>query len=431
MLESKAYRESVFNITQEKNGIVYVINTLTKSIVQVGKKEWKTIEPMLRSAICDNTSEGKKYFSDLIQYGFIVDARYDECKQLEYAYWQNTFDNTRLTIGFIPTFKCNFGCPYCYEEIKESTISEKNLQVFKIFLKNKLPQFKMVLFNIFGGEALTRWDILEDILAFNIQLQKEYGFDYSGHIATNGFLLNRQMADLLIEKYRIQAFQFTIDACRNSHNSQRMLLGGAPTYDVILENFRYLVSRNTGDLDLTLRIQVLNNRPEDVEELLDSFSEQERKKFLVYFRPITKNKKYRVENANKANLESFYQEAYKRDYTISPNTFKYSFCASDGGDRNKFVVLPDLSCCKCLNRGFEESTFGLINQQSEMVIAQNRIAQWQQNNPFYDSLCKDCKFLPVCFGGCPWQSTFQHRRSCFYEKEFGVVDFFLHQKTSS
>ena len=138
-------------------------------------------------------------------------------------------------------------------------------------------------FNIFGGEALIRYDILLKVLQHNNQLVDTLGIEYNVHITTNGFLLEPEIVDELIDKYKVNGFQITIDANKITHDSLRTLKSGAPTFDKVLQNFKYLLTKNSGNLDIALRVQVLNNSVEDVDNFLSVFSTSEKEKISNIF----------------------------------------------------------------------------------------------------------------------------------------------------
>jgi uncharacterized protein len=82
------------------------------------------------------------------------------------------------------------------------------------------------------------------------------------------------------------------------------------------------------------------------------------------------------------------------DFPVS----KTSVCTAVGAD--SFVIGPDGDLYKCwLDLGRHELAVGHIGDGS--LELNEKIAKWQDFQPFDDANCGLCTMLPVCMGGCP------------------------------
>lgn len=425
---TKNTKPSRFNIISNKKDSYWIANTLSKSVIEIRSEEWDFVK-----GIIENKPGGEsdprfnEYKEALINNGFLIDKNFTELNELEKEY-NNAFNSSEyLNAVIIPTFACNFSCSYCFEEEKAGIISDGEIKKFLKFQDNYYPEKKRVQLNLFGGEPLVAWNKLEIVLEAAAGLKEKNSYEFGVHLATNGYLLTEEIIKKLIEDYYCESFQVTIDANRKSQNSQRILKNGSGTYETVIKNFKTLLKYYKDNLNIVLRVQLLNNSIEDVNELLAEFTDAEKERFAVYFRPITKTSTFRVENENKHNLEDFYKCAASQNFNIYPLTAYYSFCPGDGG-KNKYYILPDMSLVKCVNKGIVSSKIGKIDDNGYLEFDDNVVTNWARKDPFKDPKCRECIYLPSCYGGCPWQFLENEKRSCFYEMNFDFVEHLLSQR---
>ena len=137
-----------------------------------------------------------------------------------------------------PTYACNFRCKYCY--LSNGTKAHTNM--FDIdFVKHCVLQIKEVMlatqrrkltFIWHGGEPLL-WgkENYREALAF---MKRELAdFDIHLSMQTNLSLIDDEYLDILTE-YNVK-LGFSLDGFKEIHDSQRVGIGGLPTFDVIME----------------------------------------------------------------------------------------------------------------------------------------------------------------------------------------------------
>ena len=103
---------SKYNIIKEYEGNTLLYNSFTKSSIILDENiDLKKFE---KNSEIDKFSEYEKKL--LIDNGFIIDDNRDETNELKYIFHQKYFDNSFFNIVLVPTLKCNFACPYCFEK---------------------------------------------------------------------------------------------------------------------------------------------------------------------------------------------------------------------------------------------------------------------------------------------------------------------------
>lgn len=87
----------------------------------------------------------------------------------------------------------------------------------------------------FGGEPLLAPDIIDELSARFMELAERFGIGYDAMIHTNGYLLDQEMVDFL-EARNVRTAIVPIDGMGEAHDATRHLVGGGPTFDVIMGN---------------------------------------------------------------------------------------------------------------------------------------------------------------------------------------------------
>ena len=119
-------KESKYNIITKINGEDVMYNSMSKSFIKI-------FDDFNINTIIDNSNKNN-YISEevkiLIDNGFIVEDNNIEIDSLEFLFKRNFFNNSQLNIILMPTLKCNFDCPYCFEKSYRNMKSNKDY--FKI-----------------------------------------------------------------------------------------------------------------------------------------------------------------------------------------------------------------------------------------------------------------------------------------------------------
>ena len=415
-------KKSVFNIITEEKGEVKIFNTFSKATGVLNKSVGKNY-------LDDRIDLIEKEIQELMkEQGFLVDEDLDELKMLEQKYCQIRKSKDALFITLIPTMACNFKCPYCFEGSECKTNNDIiDFEILKKFSSKNFKNLKHVHITLFGGEPLLLRNKIFNYFKYLEGISQKYSFKYSSNIATNGYLLDEKTIEDLVGVCNCESFQITLDGNKRTHNLTRKHNNGNDTYNEIISNLKKLINYNklncNGRLNILLRINLLNNSLDDITEVLDEFSDNEKEFFKVYFRPIYNTKEFNSKNDNKLNLEDFYSIAEQKDFKINfSDNVRFHHCEGDGGEE-QIHIMPDFSVWKCINNIENEAAkIGKIDNEGNYTIDKNKINNWQKNNPFNDEKCKNCKMLPICWGGCPLKFIQNGKRTCIYEKDFNIFN---------
>lgn len=420
----KKFKKSYYTLVDEYNNSSFLINTYTRAVAKLLPEEK---EDILRFLL-DTSDESYKYFPVLYKNGFIVPSDIDEISKLQYFYDSQFYDQSNLTITLLPTLRCNFACPYCFENEHTKEMSLIDIDLFFKAVNSILSPIKNLHIALFGGEPLLSWSRIYPYLKEINNHSRNRVFNYSASITTNGYLLNTINYDELINA-NIRKIHITLDCNKKNHDSLRSTRSGLPTFDVIITNARdimhYMLIKHY-QIKIIFRTNLLNNTKDDVKEYLDSFSDDDKKHFLFYFKPIFNTNCFEISNNNAVNYKDISMDAKQRGFKIiSPfDKYGFAFCSGDGG-KNSIMITPDLKIWKCFNdANCHNACIGYINDKG-FNWDENKIAKWYLKSPFNDRKCITCKKLPICFGGCPLYFSTKNKRHCIDSATMNLARDFL------
>ena len=185
------------------------------------------------------TLSGEQHILDLLEERNII---YDESKTAidgyEELYQEFIHNNQFLHLVILPTENCNFRCIYCYEEHESKIMSQDVQDGIVNYVEQHIKDYQALRVEWFGGEPLCQKEIINNLSKRLKDICKANKKPYYGSMTTNGYLLDPETFKVMHKKNGIMRYQITIDGLAESHNKQRALSNGKPTFDTIIENLR-------------------------------------------------------------------------------------------------------------------------------------------------------------------------------------------------
>lgn len=215
-----------------------------------------------------------------------AEAIIDTLLETRRAVW-SAVNPKRLHLTILPTEACNFDCVYCYEDHLSGRMAPAMVEAIKRHISQRASDLDELEISWFGGEPLLATDIIEEICFHAKLLSQQFGFTFSSNATTNGYLLNSEMADRLIEA-GVTVFQISLDGPADVHNLQRPQRGAKPSFGRIWDNLIALRD-STHDLNVIIRIHFEPTNADRISELITmvkgSFSHDHR--FRVFFKSVS------------------------------------------------------------------------------------------------------------------------------------------------
>jgi uncharacterized protein len=346
---------------------------------------------------------------ELCQQGFFVPIELDEEDAISRVLRKERESAFHLII--LPHENCNFRCTYCYETFERGKMKREYIEGLKNLVEVKTRSYKRLLVSWFGGEPLLAKDIIYELSYNFLNTCDKNGVEYSSNITTNGYFLTPDVTDSLLSR-GIRSYQVSVDGPENIHDKNRMLIGGQPTYMIILSNLITLAER-TDNFDVTIRINYNDELIRDIDKFFADFKIfSADKRFDLSFHPIGKwggpnDSELNVCDDDSAWLKGLELSEKAKMYGFISNKLKDSLNSHSftcyAGKESSIVVRSDGTICKC-TVALEDprNHVGKLTREGNLIIDASLWEKWVNPELTGNNKCKSCSFQPSCQSrSCP------------------------------
>lgn len=379
------------------------VNSLSGSIDYIDNQTGRNL--------CDKKLENmsKLQRDYLFNRGYLVEEESDEEKrliQISELIHNKNLEKQRLSIA--PTMSCNFACPYCFEETDRKnakTLSKSDVdEIFHAVDNASLPFDKGVF--LFGGEPLMKENY--SLIKYIVKKCQERGMRLYG--PTNGYDLDFYQD--LLGKGMIDNLQVTIDGLKDVHNLSRKHTNGEETFDKIVANIDYCLSRG---IKIIARTNLSKKTAPEALQLIDFYEKKgwiKNKNFTYSFSPIvfcedsmTYAQLFEIlsdlglsEKLLVQHVSQYIGITRKLEYLVENNQlvlFQPEGCTSC---YNNFIVAPDKRLYTC---GDLLSTDIYCGELVDGRFEFNHIREeWNSRYITNMSNCTKCAYALYCGGSC-------------------------------
>lgn len=308
-----------------------------------------------------------------------------------------------------------------------------------VFLESKIQETKNLSVAWFGGEPLLRFDVIEHFSSKIIELANKYGVNYTASLTTNGYYLSSipDIIDRLKQCY-IDSYQITLDGAPEDHNQIRRLKNDScTTFDKMLEGIELLYQNS---FNISVRINVSKKNYKNLTKLFDIFEDKGLKNLKIYFGQL-------IDYSDTYHLELYFtQEEYAKAveelyFLLKKRGFRYGLddhypvnarpCIANRIDSAIIDCFGNIYKCRSQVGEFEKRIGNVCELDNQTVDEAVREINWFEWSPFQYNECRECVYLPLCMGGCPYS---------LYDNDDALpkcdawkynLDFFIKQKVLS
>lgn len=410
-------KQSLYNFSYTReNGEIVIYNTFSKAIAILLEEEVCALENIRPNSEMEMDISLLAAFKEQ---GFIVDDNFDELSFLKYFHYQAKFSNEQLHLTVAPTLDCNFACPYCYENARKGKMSQETQSQLLSYIEKKFRNGTKTLdITWYGGEPLLYPEIIDNLASNCRRLAERYSASVGMSLVTNGYLLTKEIIEML-ERNKILSIQITLDGMAGNHNQRRYLRNGEGTFEKIVNNIKLFKDTT---IRVNVRMNVDNINRDDysaLKELVDSIEGIEIGLYPAAVEKLNERKSERLQ---------YYMSLDEYDDFILGNYTEENIC-DDGLDvidnrryfcaaelENSYVVDERGNFYKCWDEiGREDGICFNVSKPDE--ISHIPVIRYVMDDPFTDSKCCSCKFLPLCFGGCRFQKNIIRKSVCNFTDE--------------
>ena len=415
-------QQSLYNITFENYvGDCVILNTLSGQYIKVNKNQKKLLDQIMDS--CMASSVHKDLYSLLLHKGFIVENIANErtIAKDKYKKFFNNINYYHLTL--MPTEKCNFRCPYCFESFKNGRMSKQTCDDILRFVDNEMNKYQALIVNWYGGEPLLELEIIEYLSENFKKICGGKRKPYIASITSNGYLLSRETYTKL-RKCNVTDFTVTIDGLSETHNKTRILANGDGTFETIINNILEIKNKERSNL---INFTIRTNYTEDSIKYKHHWEKFLNEKILLDKR-FKYLPRYAWNNIN-SKLDSSQYIKFDFDDNVSmvgivdntlnvQNHMEYMIRFQDPGYENKlnqelYALSKGSAICPAgLNNAMTIGADGTLykcqvaleNESNNVGIVgsfNEKLSLWEVDSSNLDEDCVNCKVFPFCFGiGC-------------------------------
>ncbi|MDO4605502.1 MAG: radical SAM protein [Helcococcus sp.] len=401
------YKKSNYNfIFKYKEGYLFY-NSFTNALSLLDQKEYESYQNMDFS--------DKDFLKNMKSLGFIHDEKISQLDLIKDHLRNARYANRSLSLTIAPTIDCNFRCEYCYEKdnLKESEMSLENQKILIDFVRQKAKDSKGIYVTWYGGEPLKAIGIIENLTKEFKSIAKENEIIYEAYMVTNGYLLTRKISGKL-EDLDIKRIQITIDGDKEFHDKKRILKDKSGTFDVIIKNLK----ENIDILpEIALRINVDKKNSRSYTNLIDIINDFDKDgKIQPYIAMVRNENGTYTDNLclNTSEFldeeEEFFGKNVENPWGLYPSLFN-TFCAADS--KNAYVINYNLDFYNCRSdMGINELNYGKLTKEGFKANNLKRYYDYMHYDATEDENCKECKYLPICMGGCPYHRLTEKEKEC-------------------
>lgn len=330
----------------------------------------------------------------------IIDSDIDELSEVHNKICSTNEDVHNFMLTICPTLRCNFRCWYCYEEhSNKQSMNKEDVKNTISFIESLLQSkdLKELHLHFFGGEPLLCFsNIIRPIVENAKMLSAEYKKELSISVTTNGFYLKEVQANYFKES-RITNYQITIDGNRERHNEVRNTIDKKGSYDTIIRNIKYALHIGSR---VTIRLNISEDTNINIPFLLADFKSlpSKEKDNLVF----SVQKVWQANNNVRNTIKDIIHEIRQNGFICQPFGASYrdirQTCYAD--KNNHVIIAPHGEIYGCTARDFaKEHIEGRLLTNGKICFNNKRHIRLQ-TSPLDNLVCKTCRILPICIGGC-------------------------------
>ena len=388
--------------TEGPQGDLLLFNTANGAFVQLGEEGLAAWEQALPDA------EGA-----LERLGFLTGlSAADELEEQRAAFARQRADTATMTLSFVPTYACNYRCPYCYElghNKIPGKMDERMMDAIEAFVRERHDSdgFEALSVQWYGGDPSLALDVVQELTAKLVAFCDERGVAYDAMMLTNANVIGEKEAQIVAD-CRVSSVFLTIDGPEEIHNRRRVAANGSNSYERTIRaarlfrahGIRIMANMNADKVTLPLFAD-LREKLLAEEGIELSFGKLNDYGHFFGQAPFCAPDfdLFDHEEFFRAQFDEFakrpHDAAEMREMLRPP----LRFCM--GQADNYFVIdlLGDVYACDGWVGDRAHVTFNLLDDPSTWKLHEVSF------DPTHDERCGACALLPLCLGSCIWERT--------------------------
>jgi uncharacterized protein len=353
---------------------------------------------------------------NLFDWGFLVSQSIDEIERIRVSFQEVRYSTVGLRVLIAPTLACNLRCSYCFERGVRGSAAMRRMSLgtadaVSAFVEQACDGKQDVVVNWFGGEPLTRMDIIGRISERLLRTLKGSNVRYLGGLTTNGVMLTPEVVRRLCA-WKVQECQLTVDVPSTNKLDAR----GRPVLNRQLDR----AAEAAEHLRIKLRINVGQDSEAAFDALYAALVTRGLHKTLdrVHMTRVLSTECDGEACASsllekRASAAMFRRERAKMRALGLPLRAPVPTSSEPCGATcvDQILIDPRGFLYKCMSDlGMPERAYASV--VDHRPVRPRNLLPWLTYDWFSHEECRTCPVLPRCAGGCP------HRRMRRYVSDF-------------
>ncbi|MDR0231256.1 MAG: SPASM domain-containing protein [Dysgonamonadaceae bacterium] len=386
----------------------YIYNTLSNALLSIDQDSYNTLKQNQseRSIVKENDIDTELY--DLLSEKLFISEN-DKDDFLVYKSMidsqRNNLSHMHLTIA--PTMDCNFSCHYCFEKKEKKYITSEVIDSLIKYIEQQ-KDLSSILLTWFGGEPLMAIDKIQE---FYNKFQKIWGEkEFSANIITTAYHITPEIIEVLKE-VKISSMQITLDGNKETHNKIKQTTGCSDVFSKVIQNID-LLTELAPEIHITIRVNLTRENIKEYVELYKFLLGRYKGKNIGIAPGFVNNRGHNsdkksplflsLKECSEYVLDLFYNHGIHSPAIQYPDRF-FNECAIR--NRTSMGVDPEGYVYKCWEIiGNKKYAIGRLSDGQidyTNITILNR--QLYGADTLEDKTCSQCRYLPLCNGGCPLQ----------------------------
>lgn len=326
-----------------------------------------------------------------------------------------------LYLSIQPTSFCQFNCVYCGQEHTPHNLRSDVIDTILARIEYKLSNTKADKLEIgwFGGEPLCAMPQMRTLNSKIKRLCKKYDKEYISHLTTNGYLLNLNTYNELVNEFNVRGIEITLDGDKYYHDKRRFLSNGKGTFEIIYSNILSIIKSSCfheKTCRLSIRCNIDLQNIDGLLPLIYQLSKDSLQDIIIFYFTEVVSWAKNGAGLNEADKQLMSGKVIEILYNlltlgfscpILPTRIPPKHCMASSSESEMYDTFGNVFDCS-------EISYSEIYQGSELhlgKLSNNNIPNVFERsvlNTYKDRLldgiykpCNKCKFYPVCGGGCP------------------------------
>jgi len=321
-------------------------------------------------------------------------------------------DHGAFMLSLLPTYACNFKCPYCYETGHNAIKGKMDAHVMDAvmaFIEAHYAEHAFTRMEVqwYGGDPSLALDAVATLSERFITWCEERSIGYNAMMLTNANVIGEAEAQTIAD-CRITSIMLTIDGPEELHNKRRVAANGTNSYEHTIQAARHLrahgivlqasmnVDRITWPLYPEMRDKLLAEEGIYVNpgRLCDYGH--------TYGQPPFSPPDFDLlthEEFCQARLQLFESEQHTAAELREMLRPVPRFCTGQSGDYFVIDCLGDVYHCDGWVGDKSFVRFNILDDPSTWKPSEITF------DPTRDEDCRRCEIMPICLGSCTWERT--------------------------